>query len=166
KETWTRATHRRSEASAPSSRREHKTVRQSRPWRETPDPAPRETAAAGRPSRVRAWRSIAVAPWSCAGAPNRNPFHPQRRLADTDRHTLTILAAGADLGVERQIAADHRDPMQVGRSVTDQHCAFQGRADLAVFDPIGLGALEYIFAGRDVDLATAEIRGKNAVLDR
>ncbi len=54
--------------------------------------------------------------------------------------------------------------MQVGRPVADQHRALQGRAELAVLDLVGLGALEHIFARGDVDLAAAEIRGVDAVL--
>src|SRR3989449_10178441 len=89
---------------------------------------------------------------------DRDPVHPQRRLADADRHALAVLAAGADAGIEREVVADHGDAMQVGRAVADQHGALQRRADLAVLDLVGLGALEDIFARGDVDLAAAEIR--------
>ena len=37
-----------------------------------------------------------------AGPADRDPLHPQRRLADADRHALAVLAAGADAGVELQ----------------------------------------------------------------
>ena len=43
---------------------------------------------------------------------------------------------------------------------------FKRRADLAVLDLVGLGALEHVFARGDVDLAAAEIRGVDAVLHR
>ena len=75
---------------------------------------------------------------------DRNPFHPQRRLADADRHALAVLAAGADSRIERKIVPDHGDAVQVGRPVADQHRALQGCPDLAVLDLVGLGALEHI----------------------
>src|SRR6185312_2365781 len=92
--------------------------------------------------------------------------HAQRRLADADRHALAVLAAGADAGVEREVVADHRDAMQVGRAVADQHGALDRRGHLAVLDLVGPGALEHVFARRDVDLAAAEIHGVEAVLHR
>ena len=92
--------------------------------------------------------------------------HAQARLADADRHALAVLAAGADAGIEREVVADHADAMQVGRAVADQHGAFHRRADLAVLDLVGLGALEHVFAGGDVDLAAAEAHGVEAVLHR
>jgi hypothetical protein len=42
------------------------------------------------------------------------------RLADADRHALTVLAAGADAVVEPQIVADHRDLGQRVGAVADQ----------------------------------------------
>src|SRR6266567_4039857 len=101
---------------------------------------------------------------SLARSSDRDLFHPQRRLADADRHALAVLAAGADAGIQREIVADHGDPVQVGRPVADQHRALQRRAELAVLDLVGLGALEYVFARGDVDLAATEIRGVDAVL--
>jgi hypothetical protein len=77
---------------------------------------------------------------SPARASDRDPVHPQRRLADADRHALAVLAASADTVVEREVAADHGDAVEVGRAVADQHRALDRRADLAVLDPIGLGA--------------------------
>jgi hypothetical protein len=56
--------------------------------------------------------------------------------------------------------------VQVGRPVADQHRALQRRTDLAIFDLVGLGALEHIFARGDVDLAPAKIGGVDAVFDR
>ena len=90
----------------------------------------------------------------------------KRRLADADRHALAVLAAGADAVIEREVVADHRDAVQVGRPVADQHGALDRRADLAVLDAIGLGALEHVFARGDVDLAAAEMHGVDAVLHR
>src|ERR1700738_4761411 len=92
--------------------------------------------------------------------------HPQGRLADADRYALAVLAAGADAGVEREIVADHADAVQVARTVADQHRAFDRRADLAVLQFVGLGALEHIFARRDVDLSAAERDRVDAVLHR
>src|SRR4029077_12985884 len=56
--------------------------------------------------------------------------------------------------------------MEIGRAVADEHCAFDRCANLAVFDPVGLGALEHIFPRRDVNLAAAEVHSIEAVLDR
>src|SRR2546421_575380 len=89
--------------------------------------------------------------WFCLARPaDRNAIHPERGLADADRHALPVLATGAYAGIEREIVADHADAVQVGRAVADQHCAFQRRADFAVLDAIGLGALEHVFARRDI----------------
>src|SRR3954462_5915528 len=101
-----------------------------------------------------------------ASSADGDPVHAQRRLANPDRHALAVLAAGADAGVEFEVVADHADAMQVAWSVADQHRALDRRADLAVFQPIGLGALEHVFARRDVDLAAAERYRIDAVLDR
>ena len=56
--------------------------------------------------------------------------------------------------------------MKIGRAVADQHGALDRRADLAVLDLVGLGTLEDIFAGRDVDLSAAKAHGVNALLHR
>src|SRR3954469_25967973 len=104
--------------------------------------------------------------WCSSRSSHRDPVHPQRRLADADRYTLAVLAAGADPGIELKIVADHGDSVQVGRAVADQHGPLQRRAELAVFDFVRLRALKYIFAGGDIDLATTEIRGIDAVLHR
>ena len=40
------------------------------------------------------------------------------------------------------------------------------RPQLSVFNPVGFGHVEDVLAGRDIDLAAAEIHGKYAVLDR
>ena len=44
--------------------------------------------------------------------------------------------------------------------------ALQRRAELAVFDLVGLGHVEHVFARGDVDLPAAEIGAIDAVLDR
>src|SRR3984957_13751050 len=100
------------------------------------------------------------------GAAYRNTVDAQGGLADADRDALAVLAAGADAVVELEIVADHRYPMQVGRPVADQHGALDRRADFAVLEPIGFGALEHVFARRDIDLAAAEIDGVDAVFHR
>src|ERR1041384_8715238 len=89
-----------------------------------------------------------------------------RNIADTDRHALAVLAAGADTRIEGKIVTDHCDAMKVGRSVADQHGPFDRSADLAVFDPVGFGALEHIFSGGDVDLYAAKTDSEKPILDR
>src|SRR6266487_5132061 len=135
------AARRRSAAWAPSSLTARRTARPARPWRRK---RPARSPLAGRtapPSRE-PLRPPICRSCSSAGASDRNALHPQRRLADADRHALAVLAAGADAGIEREIVADHGDAMQVGRPVADQHGALEGRAELAVLDSVGLGALE------------------------
>ena len=56
------------------------------------------------------------------------------------------------------------DPGQHGRAVADQGRALDRRAELAVLDPVGLGAGEDELAAGDVDLAAAEALGVDAVL--
>ncbi len=58
------------------------------------------------------------------------------------------------------------DAMQVARAVADQHRALDRRADLAVLQLVGLGALEDVLARRDVDLSAAERHRVDAVLHR
>src|SRR5271156_1704290 len=111
----------------------------------------------------------AVAPGSQRlppGTADRDPLHAQRRLADPHGNPLAVLAAGADAVVEGEVVADHGDAVEVGRAVADQHRALDRGADLAVLDPVGLGALELVFARGDVDLPAAEAHGIDAVLDR
>src|SRR5215211_5877110 len=100
------------------------------------------------------------------GSADRDAVHAQGGLADTDGDALAVLAAGADAGVELEVVADHADALQVGRAVADQHGALERRADLAVLDPVGLGAVEHVLARRDVHLAAAEIYRIDAVLHR
>src|SRR5690349_25116393 len=132
-----------------------RTARRSRPWRGTRRPRLRRAA---RPAHASSPAWPGTFPWlrSLACSSDRDLLHPQRRLADADRHALAVLAAGADAGIEREIVAHHGNAMQIGRSVADQHRALERRADLAVLDLIGLGALEDVFARGDVDLSAAE----------
>ncbi len=81
-------------------------------------------------------------------------------------NALAALAADADAFVEREIVADALDPGEHGRSVADQRRALDRLADLAVSDPVGLGAGEDELAAGDVDLAAAEALGVDAVLAR
>src|ERR1700734_296286 len=97
---------------------------------------------------------------------NGDAVDAQGGLADADGNPLAVLAAGADAVVELEIVADHRHPVQVGRAIADQHGALDRRADFAVLEPIGFGALEHVFARSDVDLAATEIDGIDAVLHR
>src|ERR1700754_1868319 len=83
---------------------------------------------------------------SCSGSSDGDSIHTERRLSDANRHTLALFAAGADAVIELEIVADHGNAMQVRGAVTDQHGALQRRAQFAVFDLVGLGALEDIFA--------------------
>src|SRR5205085_107369 len=99
------------------------------------------------------------------GAADRDLVDAQRRLTDTDRHALAVLAAGADAGIELHVVADHLHPRQRIRTVADQHRALDRRADLAVLDPVGLGTREDELAAGDVDLPAAEGNGIDAVLD-
>src|SRR6478672_4446124 len=101
-----------------------------------------------------------------AGATHGNAVHPQGWLADADRYSLAVFAAGADAGVELEIVADHGDALEIGRSVADQHGALERRAELAVLDLEGLGDVEHVLARGDVDLAAAEVDAVHAVLHR
>src|SRR4029079_10315094 len=48
-------------------------------------------------------------------AAHGDAIHPQRRLANADRHALAVLAAGTDAWVEREVAADHGNAVQICR---------------------------------------------------
>ena len=78
------------------------------------------------------------------GAAHGDAVDTQRRLADADRHALAVLAASANAVVQPHIVADHRNAVQVSRPIADQHGALDRRADLAVLDAIGLGALKHV----------------------
>src|ERR1700684_2044372 len=49
--------------------------------------------------------------FASAGAPHRDAVDAQGRLADANRHALTILPAGTDTVVEGEVVADHGDAM-------------------------------------------------------
>src|SRR5215472_587688 len=70
---------------------------------------------------------------SRARAADGQAIHPQCRLADADRHALTVLAAGADTVIKPKILANHRDFGQRVRSVANQGGTFDRRPDFAVF---------------------------------
>src|SRR5258708_4147095 len=91
------------------------------------------------------------------GAAHSKGVDAERRLADAAGHTLAILAAGADAGIERHVVAAHADARQCFRARADQGGTLDRPADLAVFDRVGLGAAEHELARHDVDLAAAEI---------
>ena len=94
-----------------------------------------------RSMRSVGWPTPTGTPW---------PFLPQVPMPVSSLRSLPIM----------------RDAVQVGRPVADQHRALDRRADLAVLDAVGLGALEHVFARGDVDLAAAEIHRIDAVLHR
>jgi hypothetical protein len=87
------------------------------------------------------WPTPTGTPW---------PFLPQVPMPGSSFMSLPIMPdAGQRVG-----------------AVADQHGALDRRPDLAVLDPVGLGAGEDELAGGDVDLAAAEGDGVDAVLDR
>lgn len=94
---------------------------------------------------------------SAAGTAHGQAGDPQAWLPDADRNTLSAFATHADTGIHLEIITDHGDLGEGGRTVADQGCALDRGDDLAVLDPIGLGALEDELAGRDIDLSAAEI---------
>lgn len=51
-------------------------------------------------------------------------------LTDTHRHTLAILAAGADAAIKLEIVADHADPGEDLGSIADQCRPLDGRVSL------------------------------------
>src|ERR1700741_455115 len=101
--------------------------------------------------------------WYLRCAANREPLDLERRLADPDRHALSLLAAGADAGVELQVVADHAHAGERVGPVADERRAFHRVRDLAVLDEIGLGGGEHELAVGDVDLAAAEVGGVEAL---
>src|SRR5580698_11179202 len=97
------------------------------------------------PASSRATRPSETPAAGSARAADGDAIHPQRRLADADRHALAVLAAGADAVVEREIVTDHSHAMHVSRPIADQHGALDRCADFAVLDLVGLSALEHVF---------------------
>jgi hypothetical protein len=72
------------------------------------------------------------------GAPDGQTLDLEAGLADADGHRLTILAAGAYAGIEREVVADHEHAPEYRRSIANQCRAVHRRGDLAVLDEIGL----------------------------
>src|SRR5262249_33591942 len=141
----------------------HRTARPKRLWPKTRPAGPPRTGPVGRASPSSSKRP-SLSARSSAGSSNRNSFHPQRRLPNADRDARAGLAAGTDSRVPCRVVAYHSDAMEIGRAVANQPGALQRCAKFAVFDFVGLGALEDILAGGDVDLTTAEIGGIDPVL--
>ena len=78
---------------------------------------------------------------------------------------MALLAAGSDPEVQLQVISHHGDFFQNLWPAADQGGSFQGFANLAVLDPVGLGTGKDEFAVGDVDLAAAETGGIDAILD-
>src|SRR5881396_3420700 len=91
------------------------------------------------------------------------PIYAQRRLPDADRNALSVLAAGADARVEREIVADHRHARERVGTVADQRRTLDRIGELAVLDFPGLGCGENELAVGDVDLSAAEVSCIEAV---
>src|SRR5262249_15534632 len=102
-----------------------------------PSPALRERGYARCPEASR------------GGAADCEAVHPQGRLADADRHTLAVLAAGADPVVEAEVVADHRDLGQRVRAIADQGRALDRGTDFAVLDQVCFRCGEDEFAAGD-----------------
>src|SRR5512146_3362360 len=90
----------------------------------------------------------------------------QGRDADADGDGLAVFAAGAYALVEFEVVADHADARQNVGAVADQGGVLDRRSDFAIFDQISLGGGKDEFAVGDIDLATTEIHGVKAALDR
>src|SRR5215471_2236590 len=103
---------------------------------------------------------------SSCGAAYGQRIKAKRRLSDANGNTLPILPAGTDAWVELHVVSDHGDAGHGVRTITDKCRPLNRRADLAVFDLVSLGTREHEFAGRDVDLAAAELHRIDTVLDR
>src|SRR6056297_2885258 len=67
-------------------------------------------------------------------AAHRQPADEHRGLADADGHPLPGLAAIAHARIEGHVVAEAPDLLQGRCTVADEGGAFDGRADLAVFD--------------------------------
>src|SRR3546814_4437073 len=70
----------------------------------------------------------------------------------------------ADALVEREITADPLDAGEHARPVADQRRALDRRAQLAVLDPVRLGARKHELARDDIDLPAAERAGEDTLL--
>src|SRR5262245_59479684 len=95
-----------------------------------------------------------------------NAVHAQSGLADAPRNPLPILAAVSNTGIEFHVTADHAHAMQIVGPIADEHFAFDGGAELAILDAVGLRHLEDVLARGDVNLPAAEAHGVNPIFDR
>src|SRR5438445_11382456 len=105
-------------------------------------------------------------PFALSRTAHRYAVYPQCRLADTDRHALPILAAGADAGVEGEVVADHRHPSERIGSVAVQCCALDGIDKLDFLDLPRFGSGEHELDVGDRDLASADRHRTKAVSTR
>src|SRR5581483_10277082 len=107
-------------------------------------------------------RRSARAVGSLPGATDRQALDLQGRLTYAHRNALPVLAARAHPVIQLQVVAHHRDSGQHVGPVADQGGAFQGGADAAVLDGVGLTRGENELARSDVHLAAAEVDGIDA----
>ena len=80
------------------------------------------------------WPTLTGTPW---------PFLPQVPMPSSSLRSLPII----------ETRCKSVGPLPI------RHRTFDRRADLAVLNAVSLGALEHIFARRDIDLAAAKISG-------
>src|SRR5215472_1631537 len=100
------------------------------------------------------------------GPAHRHAVQFERGDTDADRHRLAVFPAGSYTLIELQIVADHGDLGQRVRAVTDQGAVLERRANLAVFDHVGLGRGKDELAVGDVYLASTEVHRIDAALYR
>ena len=122
---------------------------------------------APRRRRARDREQISARAVGCALMPAVPPTVISRTSSvgcpDDTGHALTVLAAHAGPGVE--VVADDVDHAQHFGTVADQLRGADRVGDLAVLDQVRLGDAEHEVAGRGFDLAAAELRAVEAVLD-
>jgi hypothetical protein len=122
-----------------------------------------------RPTRTESApeRAVALAiACSGLGTADGDALDQQRRLADTHRHALPVLATDTHALVQGQVVADHAHLLHGFRTVADQGRALHRRGDAAILDQVGLGGREHVLAAGDVDLAAAEVHRIQALLHR
>src|SRR6516165_12286033 len=108
----------------------------------------------------------AISRAALGGAADGEAVNPERRLTDADGNALAVLAAGAYAIIELQIVADHRYAREHVRTVADERCALERRADPAVLDGVCLARGKHELARGDVHLAAAEVHGIDTALHR
>ena len=86
-------------------------------------------------------------------------------LTDTCGNRLPRLATHANAFVEGHIIADASNSRQYARPISDQRGALDRLGNLAVPDPVGLGAGKDELSAGDIDLPAVEALGVNAILD-